>query len=85
MIDAETLVDDLRAVAGQFDPSLCTGPTFEGFAEQIRQASDMLMGAQDPAQTCTAISVGIGFTATGVSLGTAVDVPPLPDPCEPQP
>lgn len=82
VLDTEELVDALKTAAGSFDPSLCSGATFENIANQFRQASDILAdGTQDPNQDCNGISIGIGFRAKAAKLG-GVAAPVQPnDPC----
>jgi hypothetical protein len=83
VLDTEAFVEAMRSVAGTFDPSLCSGSTFDSIANQLRQASDIMNdGTQDPAQVCNGISVGFGFKMKRVQLGgVATPVPPAPDPC----
>ncbi len=70
VLNTEALTTQLKAVAGSFDPSLCTGPTIMSIVDQITQASDIMAdGSQDPTQTCDGISIGIGFDAELVQLG----------------
>jgi hypothetical protein len=84
VLDTEELVAALKTAAGSFDPSLCSGSTFENIANQFRQASDILAdGTQDPNQDCNGISIGIGFRAKAAKLG-GVAAPVQPnDPCAP--
>ena len=42
VIDTESLIAELKKIAGSFDQSLCDGPTFESIAQQIRAASDIM-------------------------------------------
>ncbi len=86
MLDTEKFIDQLKQVAGSFDPSLCSGPTFDSIAQQIRSASDIMVdGTQDPAQTCNAISIGVGFEAKAARIGAVARksrprrIPALPD------
>ncbi len=83
VLNTQELVDELKKVAGSFDPGLCDGPTFDSIAQQIKAASDILSdGTQDPTKPCDGISIGLGFTAKAVQLGSvATPVPPAPDPC----
>jgi hypothetical protein len=85
VIEVETLISELRKVAGSFSQSLCEGTTFDGIANQLRKACDILAdGTQDPNKTCNSISVGLGFDALPVQLGEVSDpVPPGEDPCAP--
>lgn len=83
ILDSEQLISELAKWVGAFDPTLCPpSTTFESIAQQIRQGSDILVnGTQDPARTCNAISIGLGFEADAALLG-AVFTPPIPmDPC----
>jgi hypothetical protein len=85
-IETEQFVNELQKVAGSFDLSLCSGSTFDSIAAQIRQASDIMSDGTngDPAKTCNAISIGIGFDASAVALGVvAAPTPPPIDPCTP--
>ncbi|MBN4050360.1 hypothetical protein JYT28_01240 [Desulfobulbus sp. AH-315-M07] len=85
VIDTEQHVDQMRKLAGSFDPGLCEGTTFESLADQLRQASDILKdGTQDPTRICDGISIGIGFEAVRAQIGDiAPATPPPPDPCGP--
>jgi len=85
VLDTEAFIKELAKVAGSFDPSLCPpSATFESIAQQVRQASDILMdGSQDPSQTCNGISIGLGFDADGAIVGPVFDASVLPDPCNP--
>ncbi|MFO0760862.1 MAG: hypothetical protein U0359_30575 [Byssovorax sp.] len=83
VIDAAALAEEMRRVAGTFDPSLCSGPTIESIVNEIKQEADILdNGKQDSAQTCQGISIGLGFDAVKVLLGAPVAVPAPPDPCK---
>jgi len=84
VLETEVLIEELQKVVGGFQPSLCEGSTIEGILNQIRQASDILKdGSQDPSRTCDGISVGLGFSAKQVQLGTVAPASdPAPDPCE---
>jgi hypothetical protein len=83
VLHTEALIEGFRDIAGQFDTGLCTGSTFDSIADQFRQASDIMQdGGQNPAQVCDAMSLGIGFRGTLVSLGAPeAPPPPPPDPC----
>jgi len=67
-----------RTSAGYFTTSLCSGgPLFDAVAQNVRAVSDIMRdGTQDPTQTCDGISLGMGFTAKPVQLGTVYDKPP---------
>lgn len=70
VLATDTLTTQLKAVAGAFDPSLCSGPTIDSIISQIQQASDIMAdGSQDPTKTCDGISIGLGFDAALVKLG----------------
>ncbi len=84
VINTEELINELAKVAGSFDTSLCSGSTFDSIAQQIRQGSDIMSDGTngDPTKTCDGISIGLGFDAAGVTLGTVADpAPPKADPC----
>ena len=84
VIDTESLVTELRQIAGSFDQSLCSGSTFDSVAQEIKAASDIMNDGSngDPKQTCNAISIGLGFDASAVQLGdVAPAAKPQPDPC----
>lgn len=83
VLQTDTLISELKKVAGAFDPTLCMGPTIDSITAQIAQASDIMHdGSQDPTKTCDGISIGIGFDAQVVQLG-AVAPPAMmkPNPC----
>jgi len=85
IIDTESFIEELRKVAGNFDAGLCMGSTFDGLANQLRAASDIMKdGSQDASKTCDGISIGLGFDAGAVQLG-AIGEPSVPgeDPCAP--
>ena len=85
VLDTEELIAEFTKTAGTFDPALCQGQTIEAIANQIRQASDILLdGTQDPLQTCNGISIGIGFKMRNAGLaGVGQPTPPVDDPCVP--
>ncbi len=72
-----------RQIAGVFDEGLCSGTTIDAVADQFRQASDIMKdGSQNPSMTCDGISIGLGFDASAVRIGSvAAPAPPQPDPC----
>ena len=83
VLDTQEFLAALQKVAGFISPSLC-GSAFAGIAQQVMQASDILTnGTNVPNTPCTAISVGIGFTARLIANPTQVvqAPPPAPDPC----
>lgn len=80
---SEDLVSATRNVAGAISLSLC-GSAFDGIANQLRQASDILSdGTNHSGVSCDAISIGLGFTATQIANPTRVVPDPGPgdDPC----
>ncbi|MEJ7728326.1 MAG: hypothetical protein WKG00_03845 [Polyangiaceae bacterium] len=84
VIETEPFIEELKKVAGAFDPSLCTGTTVESIATQLRQYSDIMAdgSAGDPGVECDGISIGLGFDAAKVQLGAiAPKAAPADDPC----
>ncbi len=83
VLDTEEYIDDLRSTAGLISTSLCSGPTWDSVAAQLRAASDIMNdGTQDPNQVCNGISIGLGFDAKPVQIGPVQDEQPVPpDPC----
>ncbi len=83
VLSTEALTTQLKAVAGSFDASLCSGPTVNSILAQITEASDILQdGTQDPTKTCDGISIGLGFDAEVVQLGPIAPEPVVkPNPC----
>ncbi|MBM4358985.1 MAG: hypothetical protein FJ096_12845, partial [Deltaproteobacteria bacterium] len=77
-VKTEEFVTTLRGFAGAINASACT--LFDtSLSDQLRRASDILDdGTQDPAKTCNAISVGMGFTLRKVGLGTVAPAAPEP-------
>ena len=82
VLDTEEFIEIIRDMAGTFDPSLCSGSTFDSIANQIRQTSDvMVSGVQDPNQTCDGISLGLGYTMSQVLFGAVGTPAPPANPC----
>lgn len=81
-VKTEEFVQTLKQAAGTVKMSNC-GLFDLAIANQIRQASDILDdGTQDPAKTCNAISVGIGFTMLPLTYGKiAPPTQPAQNPC----
>lgn len=81
-IASEDLVATIQRAAATSNKSLC-GSAFDGYAQTLRQASDILSdGTNRAGVRCDAISVGIGFTAKRIGNPTRVaDVPAPSDPC----
>jgi hypothetical protein len=84
VIDTELLISGLQSVAGRISTSLC-GSAFDGIADQIRQASDIVKdGSNKAGVNCDGISVGLGFVAKRVANPTKIastDAAIPPDPC----
>jgi hypothetical protein len=83
VLDTEEFIAEFRKFLGYL--GLCDDSVFDGIANQIRGASDIMKdGSQDPSKTCDGISIGLGFEANEVQLG-AVAPPAVPeqDPCVP--
>jgi len=83
VVDTEEYIDEVHAMAGLISTSLCSGPTWDSVASQMRAASDIMNdGTQDPNQICNGISIGLGFDALPVQVGPVQDKQPVPpDPC----
>ncbi len=83
VLRTEEFIQSANECAVRMDGSFC-GAAFDGFAQQIRQAQDILEdGTNASSIPCDAISIGIGFTARLVANPTKVipDTPLSPDPC----
>jgi hypothetical protein len=78
-IVADDLVNQLQSVAGSISSSLCSGSAFNSIAQQIKQASDIVIDGSGTVSntagaSCNGISIGIGFDATEIAVPTAADV-----------
>ncbi len=84
VIDPNELITTLQALAGNISLALC-GSAFNGIADQIRQAQDILLdGTNAPGTPCTGISIGLGFDAKLVGApNTVVPDPQTQNPCGP--
>jgi len=83
VLDIDEAVASARTCAQHAATVFC-GDAFNGIAEQIQYAQDILSdGSNAPGVPCDAISIGIGFSATLVANPTQVgtEPTPLPDPC----
>jgi hypothetical protein len=88
---SQELVNSLQQVAGRISTSLCSGSAFQSIAQQILQASDIIIDpssgtvSNTSGQNCNGISIGLGFEGTELAPPTAADVigpqAPSPDPC----
>jgi hypothetical protein len=85
VLDPDLYAANFKKVAGNFDKSLCSGPTITSILAQITSVCDVLAnGLQDPGQECAGISIGLGFRAGLVKLGgVGAAAQPPPDPCAP--
>ena len=82
VLDTKELSLAIKVLAGNFDPSLCAGPTIGSILAQIGQASDILVdGTQDPALPCNGISIGLGFEMKEVQLGGVGPMAPVEATC----
>ena len=72
VLDTDAIVASAFALGIGIFPSLCSDPTqFDAFADQIRQAQDILHdGTNRSAVACDGVSIGLGFHATPVANPT---------------
>jgi hypothetical protein len=85
------LVSSLQSVAGNISTSLCSGSAFQSIAQQIEQASDIVVDpttfavSNTAGTACNGISIGLGFDAQEIAVPTAADVEApqaaAPNPC----
>jgi hypothetical protein len=90
VINTNDLITGLKAVAGRISTSLC-GDAFNGIAQQIMYASDIIVDSNTGAVTnvagtaCNAISIGLGFTGAQIknpdTIASADGGTTPPDPC----
>jgi hypothetical protein len=86
------LVTALQGVAGNISTSLCAGSAFMSIAQQIEQASDIIIDTSSGAVSntsgtmCNGISIGLGFEGTEIAAPTSSDIeavqPAAPNPCD---
>ena len=83
VLDTEEAVTAATLFAHELNAATCPREAFSGFANQIRQAQDILSDETNRAGvSCNAISIGLGFVAKRVANPTKVGVdPPKSDPC----
>ena len=82
LLPTQPFVAYLQKVAGSISTSLCSGSAFQSIAQQIEQAQDIMSdGSNQPGAACDAISIGMGFDATAVQLGSVTTLAPTPNPC----
>jgi hypothetical protein len=85
------LVSALQSVAGNISTSLCSGSAFQSIAQQIEQASDIVIDTSSGAVSnsagpmCNGISIGLGFEGTEIAAPTSSDIEAVsaaaPNPC----
>ena len=85
------LVAAMQSAAGSISTSLCSGSAFQSIAQQIEQASDIILSPSSTAISntagtpCNAISIGLGFDGSEVAIPTSADItgptPVAPNPC----
>ena len=84
VIDTTDLINGLKSVAGRISTSLC-GSAFDGIAQQIQQASDIIHdGSNKAGVPCDGISIGLGFEGVLVANPDKLDENDSgvsPDPC----
>jgi hypothetical protein len=87
----DELVNALKSVAGNISTSLCSGSAFMSIAQQIDQASDIVIDTGSGAVSntsgtaCNGISIGLGFEGTEIAVPASSDIEApaaaAPDPC----
>ena len=85
------LVSALQSVAGNISTSLCSGSAFQSIAQQIEQASDIVIDSSSGTVSntagamCNGISIGLGFEGTEIASPTSSDIEAVqaaaPNPC----
>ena len=84
VLDTEELIVQMKAMAGRISTTLC-GSQFDGIAQQIRQASDIMVDLTNVAGIkCNGISIGLGFEGVLLANPTKIakaPLPVLPNPC----
>ncbi len=90
MLGGIATTDELAAVLrknrGNISPLACLPGVFDSYEQKIRRASDIMAdGTQDPTKTCDGISLGIGFDATEVAIGSLETIAPSDDSCPAKP
>ena len=85
VVEASKLVEDLFAIAGNFQTDLCdrNGTLSKSVENVILRATDIMVdGTQDSSKQCDGISIGLNFAMRAVKLGAVLDKSPPPDdPC----
>ena len=76
VIDASTLIANLKGVAGNISTAFCGGTAFQTIATAIQQAADIMDDGTNVAGTaCNGISIGIGFDADEIGLPQVIGQP----------
>jgi hypothetical protein len=84
VLDGDEYTAVFKSAVERGTTGLC-GTAFEGIADQLKQAFDILADrANMPGTPCTSISVGIGFHARRIANPTKIGHPPpaLPNLCD---
>jgi hypothetical protein len=79
---ASEVAATLKSIAISVSTSFCTGGTLDSIIAEIWSTADMgADGTQDPTKLCDGISIGLGFTTSGGSLGAPTPPIPVTYPC----
>jgi hypothetical protein len=77
-------VSALQGVVGDISTSLCSGSAFQSIAQQIEQASDIVIDpgsgsvSNSAGTMCNGISIGLGFEGTEIAFPTSSDIEGVP-------
>jgi hypothetical protein len=90
-VPTNDLIAAMQSAAGSISTSLCAGSAFQSIAQQIAQASDIILSPSSTAisntagTACSAISIGLGFEGSEIAIPTSADItgptPSPPNPC----
>lgn len=86
VLDVQEVLAEAHRYAGVVDPDHCTSRVLLSVLMGVGQTADIMLDRSngDPDVSCNAISVGIGFEASAVTLGDVVSpAPPPPAGCAP--
>jgi hypothetical protein len=85
------LIAGMQSAAGSLSPSLCSASAFQSIAQQVEQASDIVLSPSSSAVSnaeatpCNAISIGLGFEGSEIAIPASADItgptPSPPNPC----
>jgi hypothetical protein len=84
VLAVDPLLATAREIAALQDPALCTETSLvlQTLLARVERSADILLDrSQDPAKTCDAVSIGLGFEATRVVLGPVVAAEPISSAC----